>query len=82
MLNFKKFIKDILSEENGKYSITRFTQLLLVVSFLISFFYIMYKENTLADIPINLAGLIWLLYTTNKVSSTLSIKDAVKKLQK
>jgi len=60
---------ELFKEKNGKISFSRVSGSLLVISYLIGYFYILFTKHELVDIPIQLAGLILLLYGTNRYSS-------------
>ena len=59
---------------SGKVSFSRVMGFILTVSYLIGFFYILFTERKMADIPPMLAGLIMAVYGINKVGNALGNK--------
>lgn len=62
-------LREIFSEPTGKLSFTRLSAAILILTFLISYIYMMVKHHQIIDIPTNLALLITGLYGFNRLGS-------------
>ena len=62
-------MKEILLDDNGKLSFSRIISCILIFSYLIGMFYLLYKKQEFIDIPLQLAGLIATIYGLNKFGS-------------
>jgi len=61
-------IISIFKEKNGKYSFSRIISTICIISYLLSFWYKLLIYNEIIDIPIQVAGLIAVLYGSNKIT--------------
>lgn len=61
-------MNDVLKDHNNKWSFSRVTSAILILAYLIAMFYILFTEHKLVDIPVQLAGLIAVIYGVNRFS--------------
>ena len=61
-------MKEVLKDHNGKWSFSRLMSAILIFSYLIAMFYILFTQHKLVDVPLQLAGLITAVYGINKFS--------------
>jgi len=61
-------IATIFKENNGKYSFSRVFSAICIISYTVAFWYQLIFYNVVIDIPIQLAGLVALLYGSNKIT--------------
>lgn len=70
----RKFLKDILAEPNGKFSLTRTMAVVFSLSYLAGYFFILVNKHELSDIPVSLSMLISALYGINKFTNIMENK--------
>lgn len=68
-------ITELFIDDNGKLSSSRILIYIIALSYLIFIGYVTFKTVTIIDLPLQVAGLIALIYGLNKFSPTYEYKN-------
>lgn len=66
-------LSEFLQDEDGRLSMTRLLMILLVLAYICWTSIIVWRTGTITDVPLQLAGLLTLLYGINKVGPNINI---------
>ena len=72
---FFEWLKSLLSEKEGKMSMVRFSISVRIVSYSLWGTWIVVKTDLIPDIPVQVAGLLVMLYGLNRAPSVFGKKD-------
>lgn len=67
-------ITELFIDDSGKLSASRVLMFIICVAYLVYAGFLIFRTANMVDIPLNIAGLIALLYGANKFSNTYDFK--------
>lgn len=72
---FFEWLKSLISEKDGKMSMVRFSIASIICSYIIWGTWIVVKTKVIPDMPVQVAGLLVMLYGLNKAPAVFGKKD-------